>query len=39
MSCPNCGTAENAYFYRRGEEIVGCEHCITMMDAWEAEDE
>lgn len=37
--CPICGSTECAYYFRNGNDIVGCEHCVVMMDAWEVEDE
>ena len=32
--CPCCG-GEPAFLYRRGEEIVGCEDCVSMLDFYE----
>lgn len=37
IRCPICGSDEPAYLYRRGEEIVGCECCVIMMEVWEAD--
>lgn len=32
--CPVCGD-ECAIIYKQGNEILGCENCITQGDAWE----
>ena len=32
--CPVCGE-ECAIFYKSGGEIVACENCIEVVDAWE----
>lgn len=38
--CPICGSAECSYLYRNGNEIVGCEHCVVMVELYEvSEDE
>lgn len=39
MACPCCGSTECGYFYRRGNEIVGCENCITMLDTYEVDED
>lgn len=31
--CPVCGD-ECAIIYKQGNEILGCENCITQDDAW-----
>lgn len=32
--CPVCGD-ECAIIYKQGNEVLGCENCITQGDAWE----
>lgn len=32
--CPVCGD-ECSIIYKQGNEILGCENCITQDDAWE----
>lgn len=32
--CPVCGD-ECSIIYKQGNEILGCENCITQGDAWE----
>lgn len=32
--CPVCGD-ECAIIYKQGNEVLGCENCITEGDAWE----
>lgn len=32
--CPVCGAGTDT-FYKCDEEIVGCDECVTAVDAWE----
>ena len=34
--CPVCG-AETDTFYRVFGEVIGCDHCVEITDAWSAE--
>lgn len=36
--CPACGCGEASHFYRHGNEIVGCEYCIRIMERYEIEE-
>lgn len=37
--CPICGKeAEQFFISKADKEIVGCEHCLKIIDAWEWED-
>ena len=33
--CPTCGCDEASTFYRHGNEIVGCEYCLTRLERYE----
>ncbi len=35
--CPVCGAACELV-YRSGGEVLGCDFCVTTMDAWEEEE-
>ena len=37
--CPICGTAEASHFYRHGNEIVGCDCCIRIVEPYELGDD
>jgi hypothetical protein len=37
--CPVCGEECDTYYMDRHGEILGCEACIDIVDAWEAEKE
>lgn len=34
--CPVCGE-ECETLYRSGREVIGCDHCVEKVDAWEYE--
>ena len=36
--CPVCGGACSTVYRDRYFEIVGCDECVTVHDAWETED-
>lgn len=33
--CPVCGEETDTYYKNKDGEIVGCDNCITAVDAWE----
>lgn len=33
--CPVCGEETDTYYKNENGEIVGCDNCITAVDAWE----
>lgn len=37
--CPICGTAEASHFYRHGNDIVGCDCCVVIMEPYELGDD
>lgn len=38
--CPCCGEeAEKFFFYNGGTDILGCDNCIDIRDAWEVKQE
>ena len=37
--CPICGTDEASHFYRHGNEIVGCDCCVVIMEPYELGDD
>lgn len=38
-TCPVCGAEVDAYLKNIDGDIVGCENCVTDVDAWEESDE
>lgn len=39
ITCPICGTDEASHFYRHGNEIIGCDCCIRIVEPYELEDD
>jgi hypothetical protein len=37
--CPVCGTDAASHFYRHGNEIVGCDCCVVIMEPYELGDD
>lgn len=35
--CPVCGEETDTYYKNDSGEIVGCDHCVRTVDAWEEE--
>lgn len=34
-TCPECGASVSEFYKNREGEVVGCEYCIKLRDAWE----
>lgn len=37
--CPNCDEIADTFYINADNEIIGCDNCITVRDAWEFIDE
>ena len=33
--CPVCGEPCDSIYFDRNNDVVGCENCLTVRDAWE----
>lgn len=37
--CPECGEEVNEFYKNRHGEIIGCEECVRLVDAWSEDDD
>ena len=37
--CPECGAQVSEFYVNRNGDVLGCEYCIKLKDAWGDEDE
>ena len=37
--CPICGAETDTYYKNADGEIVGCDECVSTIDAWETQDD
>ena len=37
--CPMCDSETNTFYENDNRDIVGCEHCVCLIDAWEWRDD